>query len=387
MSVLPIGVTESRSGDTFSTRISTHAPDRSGRHNAIKPLPNMKRAPFSPPAPQALYFDSEVGAWIVSRHHEVLAVLRSPAMSQAKPPQKTNCSSELSAAALKPAFDATHHARRQHILDNLRSRFGEWHKTIGSFASELLSQLPLDTPLDLVTAFLQPWCLRSALLLAETPEEHGRYLTDLVCCLSRRDAQPDDPAANSDAKKANQELDRFFADYRGPARKSIFLGMAQTVPAFLASAWCALFQNPNEWIKLRTNPEAMTTSIEELLRYASPVHTLFRRAEQEFHLCGRTISQGSRLVLRLDSANRDPELFSDPNRLNVMRRVPSHFSLGTGLNSCVGASAVRASIATATRSLLERSSSPKLSGHVEWLCGTMLLWPSSLPAVLSTADE
>jgi cytochrome P450 len=288
----------------------------------------------------------------------------------------------MSGAAARPVFGPIQHPNREYARDILRSRFEGWQKRSELLASEALSQVPFDRPLDLVSTFLQPWCLRSALVLADIPEAHERCLADLMLCLSRRDAQPDDSRAQSDAKKANRELDEFFASRRGLEGKAIFLGMAQTMPAFLASAWCALFENSKEWMKLRTNPHVMTTAIEELLRFAGPVHTLFRQTETDCHLLGREISRGSRLALKVDSANHDSEKFSNPHQLNLTRRAGGHLSLGAGLNSCIGASVVRASTAIATWQLLQQSSLPELSGDVEWSCGTMLLWPSSLPTVL-----
>jgi cytochrome P450 len=165
-------------------------------------------------------------------------------------------------------------------------------------------------------------------------------------------------------------------------RKSLFLGIAQTVPAFLASAWVALLQHPSEWRILQTHSDWIPKATEECLRYAGPVHSLFRQADRETSICGTKITTGDRLTLRLASANRDPQQFAEPDRLDIRRGAAGHLALSSGFHYCVGASLVRMMTATATQSILARYSQPKLSHPFEWSCGTMLIWPSSLPVLL-----
>ena len=210
----------------------------------------------------------------------------------------------------------------------------------------------------------------------------AQYLADLVSQLSESDAAPHDTTLESRAKQANQELDRFFQRRDTSSHKSMFLGIAQTVPAFLASAWAALLQHPTQWKKLHAHPRWTPRATEELLRYAGPVHTLFRQANKEMDICGAKISSGDRLILRLASANRDPQQFADPDRLDITRNVAGHLALSAGSHYCVGASLVRVITATATEAILGLYSAPKLSRAVEWSSGTMLIWPSSLPVLL-----
>jgi hypothetical protein len=217
--------------------------------------------------------------------------------------------------------------------------------------------------------------------------EHRPCLSDLVSRLSESDAAPGDADLKCKAKEANKELDHFFQARSTPFLKSVLLGVAQTLPAFLASAWVALLHNPSQRQKLQECPERLPKAIEELLRYAGPVHTLFRHAEKELHISGTRITCGDRLLLRLSSANRDPQQFAEPDRLDFTRDVAGHLALSAGSHYCPGAAIVRMATATAIQAFLDRSLAPELSDPVVWSCGTMLIWPSSVPVLLGRKPD
>jgi cytochrome P450 len=252
-------------------------------------------------------------------------------------------------------------------------------------ASALLQPLLRDRPVDLVTEFIRPWCLASAVALTGVDPAHTERLAQLVRHLSASDAAPHDANLKSRAKEANKELDCFFLWPSASHGKSMFLGIAQTVPYFLASAWAALLQHPSEWNTLHAHPDWIPKAIEEFLRHAGPVHSIFRQADRETSICGTRIANGDRLILRLGSANRDPQQFAEPDVLDIRRGAAGHLALSSGSHYCVGASIVRMMTATATQAILARYSEPELSNPVEWSWGTMLSWPSSLPVLLGSA--
>ena len=103
--------------------------------------------------------------------------------------------------------------------------------------------------------------------------------------------------------------------------------------------------------RLRAHPELLPGAIEELLRYAGIVRRVFRRATANVDLGGVRIAEGELAVLMLASANRDPEQFPDPDRLDLTRPITSHVALGTGRNSCVGAMLIRMAASVATGAL------------------------------------
>ena len=118
-----------------------------------------------------------------------------------------------------------------------------------------------------------------------------------------------------------------------------FVALSQTLPRLLASAWLALVRtqaNSRVCAPIRICCRGRLTNC---FGTAGIVRRVFRRATANVDLGGVKIAAGDLVVLMLASANRDPEQFPDPDRLDLARAGTSHVALGTGRNSCVGAAA------------------------------------------------
>ena len=118
--------------------------------------------------------------------------------------------------------------------------------------------------------------------------------------------------------------------------------------------------------------------------FATPgiVRRVFRRATADVDLGGVNIAQGDLVVLNLASANRDPEQFPDPDRLDLARPVTGHVALGTGRNSCVGAMLIRVASSLATGALTARFAEARFSSVGEWRIGTGFCFPASVYVTL-----
>jgi cytochrome P450 len=126
-------------------------------------------------------------------------------------------------------------------------------------------------------------------------------------------------------------------------------------------------------------PKLMPNAIEELLRYAGVVHTIYRRAGKDLRIGEADIAEGQLAILKLDSANFDPEKFEEPERLNVGRRTAGPLGLGTGLHACVGAVLVRMACSVVMPVFVEAAMVLEPWGGVRWTRDKTLLWPSSVP--------
>jgi cytochrome P450 len=104
----------------------------------------------------------------------------------------------------------------------------------------------------------------------------------------------------------------------------------------------ALLRNPGELRRLREDPALIASAIEELLRYDSPVQMTGRRAGVDWHVGGARIAAGQQVIVLIGAANRDPDRFADPDRLDVGRADNDHLSFGGGAHYCLGASLARA---------------------------------------------
>ena len=189
------------------------------------------------------------------------------------------------------------------------------------------------------------------------------------------------------SKAAGWLLRRMFRGPAAMARRSLFLGLSQTLPAFLTHAWLTLLQNPHQMARLRLDPSLMLGAVEELLRHAGHVQTLYREATAPLMTGKALIAAGDRVILQMASANRDPARFADPHRLDLGRRVVSHVALGAGPHSCAGAATVRVLASMATGAFLARWESVRLCGEVSWNRGPTLSWPVFLPVALGARPD
>jgi len=187
----------------------------------------------------------------------------------------------------------------------------------------------------------------------------------------------DSPNGSPLQPQAAAELARIFEKAPIPRSEQTFMGIAKTLPRLLASGWVALLRHPDELRRLRAEPYLMPRAVEELMRYAPTVHMLSRRAMADVELDGLPIARGTQVNLMLASANRDPEKFPDPDRLDVSRRPANQAALGIGRHSCAGAVVVRMVSAVSTAALLESFHEITPTGRVEWHIGPEDCWPES----------
>src|SRR5262249_42316047 len=151
-----------------------------------------------------------------------------------------------------------------------------------------------------------------------------------------------------------------------PMGEPTFVGISQTFTRFLAKAWFDLIRHPDQWTRLREQPELLPAAMEELLRHAGIVRKVVRRAIVDTEAAGLRIEKGQRTFLMVGSANRDPAQFPDADRLDVTRKASGHVSLGGGRNSCVGALLIRTAGGALTGALVQRFAHAELAGETPW---------------------
>ncbi|WP_316519933.1 cytochrome P450 [Kitasatospora brasiliensis] len=103
----------------------------------------------------------------------------------------------------------------------------------------------------------------------------------------------------------------------------------------------SLLTHPDQYRLLCRRPELTASAVEELLRFWPPVLEFRRTATRDVVLAGRRIRGGDKVVVYHASANRDPSVFPDPDRLDLTRRPNDHVSFGFGPHFCVGAQLAR----------------------------------------------
>jgi cytochrome P450 len=126
----------------------------------------------------------------------------------------------------------------------------------------------------------------------------------------------------------------------------------ETTTNLIGNATLALLRNPGELARLRAQPELAASAVEEFLRYDPPVAGLTRTAKEDVLLSGGMVPAGATVMAVLPSANRDPAVFTDPDRLDVGRGDMRHLGLGGGPHVCIGAALARMETRIAMTALL-----------------------------------
>ena len=119
------------------------------------------------------------------------------------------------------------------------------------------------------------------------------------------------------------------------------IGGHETTTNLIASGFLTLLRNPESFELLRSRPDIARSAVEELLRFESPVQHTARIAPADLELRGKTIQKGSRIVVVLAAANRDPNRFPDPDRLDLLREDNRQVAFGWAAHFCFGAPLAR----------------------------------------------
>ena len=136
----------------------------------------------------------------------------------------------------------------------------------------------------------------------------------------------------------------------------------ETTANLIGNGILALLRNPDQLQRLRDDPALIPAAVEELLRFDSPVQADFRRVLENCEVNGFPLRKRDNIVLLLGAANRDPDVFVDPDRLDIDRRQGRHLSFGGGIHHCLGAPLARLEGRIVLEMLLDRFKSMRLLG-------------------------
>jgi cytochrome P450 len=154
-----------------------------------------------------------------------------------------------------------------------------------------------------------------------------------------------------------------------------------TTRNLLAGGLEILFRNPAERRRLEHDLEGLLpTAVEEMLRYVSPVVHMRRTATRDTTLGRRRITAGDKVVMFYGSANRDEDVFPDPDRFDVGRTPNEHVAFGAGgPHYCLGAYVARVEAAAMMREVLTRMVDLEPAGPVERLPSIFIAGPRRMP--------
>ncbi len=115
----------------------------------------------------------------------------------------------------------------------------------------------------------------------------------------------------------------------------------ETTTNLIGNGIAALLENPQELARLRADPTLIKSAVEEFLRYESSNQLGNRRAAEAVEIAGQSYPEGTLITLGIGAANRDPEEFPDPDRLDITRAPNRHLAFGSGMHACAGMTLAR----------------------------------------------
>jgi cytochrome P450 len=150
---------------------------------------------------------------------------------------------------------------------------------------------------------------------------------------------------------------------------TILIGGHETTTSLIASGTLLLLTHPDERRRLEADPTLYPSAVEEFLRYEGPFQRNRRIATEDVEIGEQKIGKGELVMQLLGAANRDPDQFEDPDRLDLSRQPNRHVAFGYGVHFCLGAALARLEAPVALRTLFRRLPGLELAvepGALEW---------------------
>jgi len=164
---------------------------------------------------------------------------------------------------------------------------------------------------------------------------------------------------------------------------SFFLLLAiagnETTRNLISHGLLLLLEHPDQRERLRAEPKLLPSAIEEMLRFRAPVMYFRRTATQDSEVGGVPIKEGDKLTLWYPSANRDEDVFEDPDRFEISRYPNEHLAFGHGQHFCLGAHLARMEIRVMFEELLQRLPDIERCGDVRMLRSHFIDGIKSIP--------
>jgi len=321
------------------------------------------------------------GAWLLTRHAEVEAVLRDPVRFSAQRTGGWVMQSQAARGELRDFqqifaramlfVDAPDHTRIRGVLNAgfRREVLQQFVPAIGRRVDALLDAVDADAGFDFMQALARPLPAEVMAMLLDIPrvdrgdfiawsedlaafigaplpslEQARRARTSLLAMTryfeqfvpQRRHAAGDDLVSRLLRAEANGDIEP-GAEFLAQCAMLLFAGH-ETTRNLLGNGLQALLAHPGPWQRLQHEPHLLPGAIRELLRYDSPVQYTGRRVAVDTVLHGQKLRRGELLVALIGSANRDPARYEQPDRLDIGRRPGGLLSFGAGPHVCIGAS-------------------------------------------------
>jgi cytochrome P450 len=229
------------------------------------------------------------------------------------------------------------------------------HHRIRTWSRQLVNQ----TKAVLAPDAGQPACQH----INQAADEFEEYLRDLM---GKRRAEPADDILSALVAVAESDDQLTVSELISTCYLLLVAGH-ETTANLIGNGTLALLRHPDQLRRLQQDPTLIRSAVEELLRYDSPVQKVTRIVVGQVEIGGQTLGAGEFVSPVLAAANRDPDCFPDPDRLDLGRADNRHLSFGNGPHFCLGAPLARLESEVAIGALVRRLPALRLdTDALEW---------------------
>ena len=341
-----------------------------------------------------VHWDPYMHSWVVTSYPEVVTVLTKYSAERTPTPYQLN---QLGLSSMQPFaevmvkqmlfMDAPAHTRLRTLCSAAFTprRVASMRVAIEAIADALIDKVIASGKMDVIADFANPFpAIVTAELLGVPTSDHAQlksWSADFAELLGNFQHNPD---RVSQVLRSLEELKAYvtekvreqvshpqiglirslmtaevdgghLTDEEVVANTIVtMIGGQETTTNLIGNGLLSLLREPAALTQLRCDPGMIGTAVEELLRYESPSQHTGRIAPNDMQLGGKTIKKGTAVMAVMAAANRDPERFPEPDRLDLTRADNRHVAFGWAAHFCFGAPLARMEGQIAFNSLLRR---------------------------------
>lgn len=323
-----------------------------------------------------VYFDEHSNIWAITKHADILFCERHDEVFSSEGSYRLNPSP---GEANMIAADEPQHLKQRRLINKgfTPSAVDKWNPHFEKMVDEMIAAVAGDGECEVVMSFAGQLPARFTCALLGLPEEQWPVVKVWSEQLMRIDALAFDNDAFAGMMESNQAIYQTLSEKIPEARgcpmgdgllskwahaqidgmpmtfeqihheTGLFVaGGAETTRTAIAHGLRIFCDHNDQWEQLHDQPTLLTSAVDEVIRFVTPLNNMFRRVTRDIDVNGKQLKAGDRIALVYPSGNRDEEVFDNPFSFDITRDPNPHVAFGYGTHFCIGRNFARRELET-----------------------------------------